>query len=211
MPVATWWWTPPWRARPRRSCRARWRCWWTRTRQRAATSTPIRATGYPTTWSGKRVRSSADAAGAHDRRSPGSHACRGADGGGVFRDAREQDVRAQGPQGRARGRSRKTPPPAGAPALRSSATERRIARKDRVSRGASARQRRPAQWTVRLIGVVIEVGGKPALHVAQRPPLAGGVVGDLVAAEAADDEVLAAGVREVEARDRRRGRHRETL
>ena len=64
------------------------------------------------------------------------------------------------------------------------------------------RRRRGAGGLSSVLGVVAQVGREPALRLGQAPALALGVVGDLVAPEAADHEVLRLRVREVPARRR---------
>src|SRR6478735_11035550 len=62
-----------------------------------------------------------------------------------------------------------------------------------------------------VIGVVAEVRREPALGLGNGPALARGVVGDLVGADAADDEVLRLRVGEVPARDGGARPHRHAL
>src|SRR4051794_25246764 len=62
-----------------------------------------------------------------------------------------------------------------------------------------------------VLRVVGKVRGEPALGLLERPALPPRVVGDLVLAEAADDEVLRLRVGEVPAADRRARPHRHRL
>src|SRR5205823_4732586 len=64
---------------------------------------------------------------------------------------------------------------------------------------------------VSVLGVVAQVRAEPAFGLAERPALATGVVGNLVAADAADGEVLRLRMSQVPARHRGRGPHREAL
>src|SRR5450759_4028000 len=59
--------------------------------------------------------------------------------------------------------------------------------------------------------LVVQVGGEPARGFVHGPALATRVVLELVAADAADAEVVRLGAPEVEAGDRRRRQHRERL
>src|SRR5919107_1384366 len=64
---------------------------------------------------------------------------------------------------------------------------------------------------ISVLRLVAEVGGEPLLGFAEAPPLAGGVVGDLVLAEAAHDEVPGLRVGQVPAAHRGAGPHRHAL
>src|SRR5215510_8030241 len=76
--------------------------------------------------------------------------------------------------------------------------------------GCAAGRGRPSGGSS-LIRVVAEVRRQPLLRLGERPALALGVLGDLVAPETPDDEVLRLRVAEVHARDRGAGLHRHRL
>src|ERR1700736_3823118 len=59
--------------------------------------------------------------------------------------------------------------------------------------------------------LVVQDRGEPAFGLGQRPALAAGVVGRLVALDLADAEVVRVGMGEVEAGDRRRRSHGEAF
>ena len=82
--------------------------------------------------------------------------------------------------------------------------DRTAIRRSRSSPGAPAQPPVPCR-------LVPEVRGEPALGLVERRPPAPGVVGDLVAAEAADGEAVDLGVREVVPAEGSGGEHREAL
>ena len=75
----------------------------------------------------------------------------------------------------------------------------------------TARAVRLAGWDGRSLRLVPKVRPEPALGLLEAHPLAGAVVLDLVAAEAADREVARLRMREVDAADGCSRRHREGL